>query len=160
MSMGKERILIAAPGFCSYTCVMKIVLRLLRWLPAAFIIGCSWYLSSQPKIEHMPQFPNADKLVHGVCFAGLAFWMAFGVGAQAFTRLHRGGTAARLAAPAALTSLYAVIDEIHQSFTPGRTCDAADWCADTVGAVVGSVVFLLACRWLTTLRARDNKKRF
>lgn len=45
---------------------------------------------------------------------------------------------ARLALVAvALASLYAVTDEYHQSFVPGRLCDPADWLTDTLGATLG-----------------------
>lgn len=37
----------------------------------------------------------------------------------------------------ALASLYAVTDEVHQSFVPGRLCDPADWLTDTLGATLG-----------------------
>ncbi len=33
-----------------------------------------------------------------------------------------------------LASFYAVTDEFHQSFVPGRLCDPADWLTDTLGA--------------------------
>ena len=126
---------------------MKFVTRLLRWLPALFIFCCSWYLSSQPTIRYMPGFWNADKLVHCVCFAGFAFWIAFGFG----TRLR---APLRLALPIAVIALYAVVDELHQSFTPGRSCSAFDWLADVTGAAVGSVVFFFVSNWICAWRAR------
>ena len=52
------------------------MMRFIRWLPAFFIICCSWYISSQ-SIVPMPSFNYADKAIHFVCYAGLAFWMAF-----------------------------------------------------------------------------------
>lgn len=38
----------------------------------------------------------------------------------------------------AVASLYAITDELHQSFVPGRMCDPADWLTDTLGATLGS----------------------
>ena len=35
-----------------------------------------------------------------------------------------------------LTALYALSDELHQSFVPGRTPDARDWLVDLAGAVL------------------------
>ncbi|MCM1286095.1 MAG: VanZ family protein [Acetobacter sp.] len=46
----------------------------------------------------------------------------------------------------ALTSAYAVTDEIHQLFVEGRSCQPADWAIDTLGAAVGTATFLLI--WL------------
>ena len=44
----------------------------------------------------------------------------------------------------ALASLYAVTDEFHQSFVPGRVCDPADWLTDTLGATLGAGAAVLA----------------
>ena len=44
----------------------------------------------------------------------------------------------------ALASLYAVTDEFHQSFVPGRMCDPADWLTDTLGATLGAGAAVLA----------------
>lgn len=114
-----------------------------------FIFGCSWYLSSQETIEHMPGFWNADKLVHCICFAGLAFWVAFGVWIKLPAKW-------RIILPIAIVSLYGIVDEIHQSFTPGRESSVFDWCADTVGAVIGSVVFFYVCKWICTRRKKKQ----
>ncbi len=87
----------------------------------------------------MPTFWNADKLVHCICFAGLAFWVAFAVG----TKLPAQW---RIALPMIIVSVWGITDEIHQSFTPGRESSVFDWCADTVGAIVGSLVFFYFCK--------------
>ncbi|WP_302961333.1 VanZ family protein [uncultured Adlercreutzia sp.] len=49
-------------------------------------------------------------------------------------------------AAVALASLYAVTDEFHQSFVPGRLCDPADWLTDTLGAALGAVLMLATRR--------------
>lgn len=127
---------------------MKSLKVILRWLPALFIFGCSWYLSSQEKIESMPDFWNADKLVHCVCFAGLSFWVAFGVWVKLPAKW-------RIALPIAIVSAYGIVDEIHQYFTPGRSCSPFDWMADTLGAVIGSVVFFYVCKWVSARREKN-----
>ena len=43
-------------------------------------------------------------------------------------------------------SAYAVTDEIHQAFVPGRAGSALDWLIDTVGVVAGVVLFSRAIR--------------
>ncbi len=40
-----------------------------------------------------------------------------------------------------VTSVYGVIDEIHQIFIPGRSCDIYDWIADFIGAILGVVIY-------------------
>ena len=127
---------------------MKTALHMCRWLPAACIFGYSWYLSSQESIAHMPHFWNADKFVHCICFAGLAFWVAFGAGTKA--RAHW-----RILLPIIVVSAYGIIDEIHQCFTPGRESSIFDWLADTFGAFIGSYIFFAIYTWF---EKRDYKK--
>ncbi|MDE7227463.1 MAG: VanZ family protein [Treponemataceae bacterium] len=131
---------------------MKCLKTILRWLPALCIFGCSWYLSSQETIEQMPTFWNADKLVHCICYAGLAFWVAFAVG----TKLPAPW---RIALPIIIVSVWGITDEIHQSFTPGRESSVFDWCADTIGAVVGSLVFFYFCKGIARYKTRKDARR-
>ena len=55
-------------------------------------------------------------------------------------------------------SLYAVSDEIHQYFVPGRSCQVSDILLDSAGVIAG-ILFLLACvyifRKLHTKKLRD-----
>ena len=44
--------------------------------------------------------------------------------------------------------LYAVTDEIHQYFVPGRACRCMDVCIDSLGVITGSLIFLLIFRHL------------
>jgi len=37
-------------------------------------------------------------------------------------------------------AVYGLVDEIHQSLIPGRSCEFMDWVADLGGAVTGSLV--------------------
>ena len=45
-----------------------------------------------------------------------------------------------------LSSLYAVTDELHQYFVPGRAAMWQDWLLDTIGALFGVVAALLLFR--------------
>lgn len=112
-------------------------IRIARWIPAAAIMGVSIVLSSMPTIEQMPQFWNADKLVHLICFGGLSFWVAFGANGAGRNRLWRW------LIPVIITSAYGICDEIHQSFTPGRNCSVLDWVADTCGGALGSWAYMV-----------------
>lgn len=119
-----------------------------RWIPAAAIVACSWTLSSMPTIEQMPQFWNADKLVHTICYGGLAFWMAFGADGTPRDKKWRW------AIPMLITAAYGMVDEAHQSFTPGRDCSLLDWAADVCGACLGSWAYGLVADFVTKLRER------
>ena len=50
-------------------------------------------------------------------------------------------------------SIYAVTDEVHQVFVPGRSCELRDIMIDTVAASVGVGMVMLIRRW------RSRKKR-
>ena len=50
-------------------------------------------------------------------------------------------------------SFYAVTDEFHQFFIPGRACMWQDWLIDTIGALIGIGVVFLFLR-----RHRRNEK--
>jgi len=43
-----------------------------------------------------------------------------------------------------LVSLFGFTDEWHQSFTPGRMVEVADWVADTLGAITAVAIY---ARW-------------
>ncbi|MHB1457382.1 MAG: VanZ family protein [Armatimonadota bacterium] len=47
----------------------------------------------------------------------------------------------------AITVLYAIADEIHQLYVPGRGCMFSDVIIDSVGAILGLFLFVLICRW-------------
>lgn len=39
-----------------------------------------------------------------------------------------------------IASLYAVLDELHQTLVPGRYCDIIDWLADLSGILAGVII--------------------
>ena len=111
----------------------KKIKKIIKWIPAAMIFSTSWYLSSKEKIESMPDFWNADKIVHLICYAGLSFWVSFACNIK---------TKKQFALPALITSGYGIIDEIHQSLVPGRTASFFDWLADSFGGIFGAFSYL------------------
>jgi VanZ family protein len=122
-----------------------MIKKVLKWLPALFVACCNIYLSSQEHIKQMPTFWNADKVVHFFCFAGFSFWVAFACNIKSYKKVWL---------PTLIISLWAVTDEIHQSFTPGRESSALDWFADTAGAFLGAVVFVFVVTKIKALLER------
>lgn len=45
-----------------------------------------------------------------------------------------------------LSSLYGATDEFHQIFTPGRSCDPADWLVDTLAALIGAAIVAIVLK--------------
>lgn len=93
-----------------------------------------FYLSSRPALPTPPLFPHQDKLFHFLEFAGLGL-MVF---------LNRDSWGSRpLPVMLLLVAAYALSDEVHQSFVPGRDCSPADLAADIAG---GAAAILLLRR--------------
>jgi len=75
-------------------------------------------------------------------------------GALVLLALARSGAERRAAWMAlAICSAYAVTDEFHQSFVPGRMPDPLDWVADAIGSAVGISAALIGFRWRALRRA-------
>jgi VanZ family protein len=73
----------------------------------------------------------------------LAHLLVFGLLATSVLRIPRffnqGWRGVLIAA--LLISAYGGLDEFRQSFTAGRAVELADWIADTLGAVIASIVY-------------------
>ena len=119
-------------------------MRALAYLP--FVFGCAaiWLVSGmeQPPIPEVMLFRFSDKLMHASAYAVLgALAIAGGFWRR---RLQFSGCIEG----AALASIYGVVDEVHQSFVPGRSATVSDVIADCVGVWL---IFLLV---RTVLRRR------
>ena len=114
------------------------------WLPPIAYMALIFFFSSQP--DPVPTLTENfwDKGLHFVGYAGLAFLFCrtFAGERLAFTVV--------LACAFVASSAYGATDEWHQSFTPGRSSSVLDWVADTVGAGLGVVVYLI---WVRVIRA-------
>lgn len=86
-------------------------------------------MSSFPgeSIPSQDYFPGADKLLHALEYAVLSFLIFWALGME-------GRKSALIAI--AISSLYAISDEFHQSSVAGRYPSAGDWLADVAGAVL------------------------
>ena len=99
------------------------------------MIGGIFYLSHQPSLKVIPPlFPNQDKVLH----AGMYFLLSISMIVN--RDLCRGFRPVPIMFT--LGFIYAVSDEIHQSFIPGRDCSAADLLADIVGLSIGLSLYL------------------
>lgn len=80
------------------------------------------------------------------------------LGMLCFVALRTSGVG-RCAALAAvgICALYAVTDEFHQMFVPGRACDPADWAVDVAGSSAGAIAATFALRLKARLRYRCSR---
>lgn len=105
------------------------------WLWPALLATAITAASGQSQVA-APDLINADKLVHFLVFGLLA------------TLVVRNGFAPRHAWVAvAAVSAFGAADEWHQSFTPGRAAEVADWVADTLGAAVAVALYVRSPVW-------------
>lgn len=112
------------------------------WAPAVLWAALIFWLSSRSTVPG-PDLPGIDKLGHFAVYTVLG------------ALLSRGARGSRLAAPWAVGTgwLYALSDEVHQGYVPGRTPEAADWLADAAGVAAG--VFIHH-RWRARRAARNH----
>lgn len=115
--------------------------RWLAWVPAASVAVTISYVSHQPDLPEVPGGPP-DWLLHMVAFGGLCAAVAFGAseGWRPALRLPR-----RTPWFVVATTLYGVVDELHQSMIAGRDASALDVLADGLGAVL--VALAIAWCW-------------
>lgn len=90
-----------------------------------------------PKVD----VPNADKIVHVVLYALLG-WLTARAAASAGERPPANSL--RLAIAVVIGLLYGASDEFHQFWVPFRTPSYYDWAADSLGVLLGVVLWALS----------------
>jgi VanZ family protein len=121
-----------------------------NWWPAILMMALI-FIASGTSGQNLPQFGSWDLLVkkggHMTGYALLALALLRGLaGGKAVTR--RQAVLAVL-----LAAAYALTDEFHQRFTPGRGSSMSDVAIDTAGAVLG----VLAWRCFTLFRVPSTR---
>lgn len=108
----------------------------LFWLPVAAWCGLIFALSGVPGLDSGLSWDfTLRKGAHMFEYAVLFLLVRRALAAT--TRLSRG---ACVSTAVALTVLYAVSDEFHQSFVPNRGASALDVMIDAVGVLAGTFI--------------------
>lgn len=117
-----------------------------RWAPSVVWAGLILVATSLPAstLPSAPVFPGADKVVHFVFYGVLGALVAHADTGRA--RPSRG--VPRLIG---MIAIFALIDEVHQRWIPGRSMEFADWMADVTGALVGITLTRAALRRRETI---------
>ncbi len=120
-----------------------------RWGPGLILMAAIFFFSSIPGSE-LPVLGTWDviakKAAHMVGYALLAAAFLHAWNRDSIKRKSH------LMAPFALAVLYAVTDEWHQSFVPGRNASAWDVVIDAAGSFMGLTVWVLAHRRIHRIR--------
>jgi VanZ family protein len=102
-----------------------------RLIPVCTMMGIIFFLSHTPADSfRLPLPPGTDKLIHIIIYGILA--AAAIVAFDRRTRIERSLKVALLVVLFCL--VYGLLDELHQSYIPGRDASIADVVADGVGA--------------------------
>jgi hypothetical protein len=135
------------------TVVNRRLSKLTRWVPAILMMVAIYIFSSVPSQE-MPDFGAFDftikKIGHMFGYALLGYTLLYGFGRE---KPYAPWMALLLAV------IYAITDEIHQSYVPGRFASPMDVLIDTSGALIGLGPWLwrsLRSRKLTRSKAQDG----
>jgi VanZ family protein len=123
--------------------------RLFVWGPAIAQGIAIFVASSIPNLTRLPG-DISDHTGHFIGYAMLGALLLYAFAGASW----RGMTAGPAIWALALSSLYGVSDEFHQSFVPGRTPDVHDWAADTWGAAT-AIGVLLAVAFVLRRRSRE-----
>jgi len=127
-------------------------MRYLSLACALLWAGTLYYLSDQPGMAITPLFSHQDKVMHVVAYALLGIF-SMGV----LPKSTAGYRPAQLWIVTALTGVYGLLDEYHQSFIPGRFASLGDVIADLAGGFLGALfVYLLAQRLARRNHADDT----
>ena len=115
--------------------------RFVRYQLPAVVWALAIFAGSSLPGKAFPEvgFALVDKAAHVLEFAVLSFLLS-----RAFTRSSNAPRRGRAWLWAALSgTAWAVSDEVHQFFVPGRLTSSYDLMADTVGVAVGLVTYAL-----------------
>jgi VanZ family protein len=108
--------------------------KLFRLLPAGFYSGLIWFMSSRTVVVPVH---GSDKTIHIIEYGIYGFLLTYGV----------FNIAKDFKIPVLQVLILGIItgfvDEVHQYFVPGRSCDVFDLLADSIGLVSGLFIFLL-----------------
>jgi len=102
------------------------------WGPVGAYAALIFFLSSLKGSRPFPLFPHGDKVLHALLYLPFGFLT---LRAARVSLGHRWLGA--LLGSFFVVSLYALSDEVHQLFVPGRTFSLWDWGADLLGAAAG-----------------------
>jgi VanZ family protein len=90
-------------------------------------------LTSLPGAD-VPNVHINDKIEHLLAYGGLGFLLNLSLRIQNKISIIKKYPALFTVL---IVSTYGALDELHQLFIPGRSCDILDWTSDTIGVIIG-----------------------
>ncbi|MBU0548684.1 MAG: VanZ family protein [Candidatus Omnitrophica bacterium] len=122
---------------------MSLTKFLRLWFPVVTWAVFIFYLSGIPNLKTGLEFDFVlRKISHVVEYLILVF-LLYRAFAGSFDNIN---TARLFIYSAVLSFLYAISDELHQSFVPGRNCSIQDVLIDAMGIPVFYIINIFVCR--------------
>lgn len=118
------------------------------------IVRNIWQFSKEEEKEEITQKlePIVRKLAH------FSIYMVIGFLLMALVSTYEIEKRKGIFISLGLGILYASLDEIHQSFIPGRSAKVTDVLLDTIGITVGIMVIVMGVKMLTTKKHKNVEK--
>jgi VanZ family protein len=114
--------------------------KVIFFLPAFLYYSLIFFLSSR-SVNLKPYIPFMDKVIHLMEFAVLGFLLSFGFFLSLKYRLKVKVYMTFLSG-----ALLGALDEFHQYFVPARSTEILDWVADSLGIILGLLIFIFLFR--------------
>lgn len=121
------------------------IVSLMKMIPAGSCHGLIWFLSSQAMLINVGAF---DKTAHISEYTVLGILLSFGLSLQKDNLELKGKYCLYFGL------LIGAMDELHQHFTPGRTMDIFDFCADTTGISLGILIWLIVLKLFNSYKSK------
>ncbi len=112
---------------------LRIILPLSFFLFISFIIYLADTADYNFAFRMIGHIPYGDKLMHGLLYGVMAFFLNYGLNYKAFNSLQIGGI---------IVLIFATLEEITQYWIPSHTFDLGDLLADFIG-----VLFFSFLQW-------------
>lgn len=111
------------------------------WFPVAVYSGIIFYASSLPGSKTNISITNADKVMHLIEYSPFGFLLARAINFYAKENNNQFLKKNIILLVLIGSFLYGLSDEFHQSFTDGRTSSMYDVFADSIGGILGCLIF-------------------
>ena len=119
-----------------------------RWWPPVIWLGAILTATSLPSsVLPDTQIRMSDKAAHFIMYGGLGLLLARAMHNPPRTTRFRVVLAAFL-----MVVAIGALDEWHQRYIQGRSTEVADWIADSLGGLVGALIWVTGDR-LKAIRA-------
>lgn len=109
------------------------------WFPLCAYMGIIFYMSHQSDPTPGVSIPVSDKLIH---FGEYFVLQVLAIRAFCYSPVEKLDTK-RIILSILFSCVFAMSDEYHQLFVPGRDCSFFDFLANAAGLCMGALFYLL-----------------